>query len=282
MIPGDQDQPPVSQLNKTLTRVILCTYPGIFADAVIKELQEKQFIELAGLVYSNRIFSASETWAGSAWRLIKTSGINYAILQFLQTDGYRLLKRILLSKPIEKNVPVWHTKNINNESGLAFIKELNPDVILLANFNQKVSQAVINTPGLACLNIHPALLPDFKGVDPVFAALYSARPSLGVTVHLVDENFDTGAILIQDQMTAEQGSSVFYHQFQLFRLGGKLAAQVIKQLREGALQVTKNTGGHYDSWPTKNQIRQYKLRGGQLITLKEYWLAVIALILFKK
>ncbi len=258
--------------------MVLCTYPGIFADTVLNELSKIHCIELAGLVYSQRIFSATESWAGGAWRLIKTSGIHYGVLQFLQTDCYRVLKILFSASPIEKTVPVLQTKNINNLSGLAFLKELNADVILLANFNQKVSSTVINTPALACLNIHPSLLPDFKGVDPVFAALCSGRPNLGVTVHLVDDNFDTGAILIQDQIAVKKSRSVFYHQFQLFRLGGKLAAYVIKQLTENVFQPTENIGGNYDSWPTAADIRQFKKGGGQLINITDYLTALKASI----
>jgi methionyl-tRNA formyltransferase len=256
--------------NTSSIRVVLCSYPGIYADVVIKELQKNADIKLTGLVYSERIFSAQETWIGGAVRLIKTSGIGYAVLQFFQTDAYFFFKKVLLCQQIERGVPVLRTKNINTESGITYLKDLKPDVILLANFNQKVSEAVISIPVLACLNIHPSLLPAYKGVDPVFAALSKNEKCLGVTIHKVDENFDTGAILMQANRPVENDKSVFYHQLRLFREGSKLAVSVIKQVANGNFQTTENTGGNYDSWPTKTQINLFIKCGGRLIRWRDY------------
>ncbi|MBK8815454.1 MAG: hypothetical protein IPN42_08090 [Methylococcaceae bacterium] len=258
------------QKNSPAVRVVLCSYPGIYADVVIKALQKNADIKITGLVYSERIFSAQETWVGGAFRLIKTSGIGYAVLQFMQTDVYRFFKKVMLCQQIEHCVPVLRTKNINTESGIAYLKDLKPDVILLANFNQKVSGAVIATPGLACLNIHPSLLPAYKGVDPVFAALFKNEKSLGVTIHNVDESFDTGAILMQAKTPVENDKSVFYHQLQLFREGAKLAVSVIKQVANGTTQSTENTGGNYDSWPKKTEINLFIKRGGRLLRWRDY------------
>lgn len=262
------------QESTEIIRVLVCSYPGIFADVVINELDHNATIKVVGLVYSQRIFSAQETWLGSALRMINTSGFSYAILQFVQTDFYRFLRRLFLIKQIEKTVPLLRTKNINTESGLAFLKDLKPDIILLANFNQKVSEHVISVPTLGCLNIHPSALPRFKGVDPVFMAMYGDEHSLGVTVHKVDENFDTGAILDQALMTVEEGRSVFYHQLQLFRQGVKLAANTIKHSAHGNLKYIENVGGNYDSWPSKAKIKEFKHRGGRLIRCAEYLTAL--------
>lgn len=262
------------QENIEAIRVVICSYPGIFADVVIKELDQNVDLKVVGLVYSQRVFSAQETWLGGALRMINTSGVSYAILQFMQTDFYLFIRKLFLTKQIEKNRPVLRTKNINTESCLAFLKEIKPDIILLANFNQKVSENVISIPNLGCLNIHPSALPRFKGVDPVFMAMYGDEQSLGVTIHKVDENFDTGAIVDQALMTVEKGRSVFYHQLELFRQGVKLAVNAINQLASGKITYTENVEGNYDSWPTKTKINEFKSRGGRLISYTEYLAAV--------
>ncbi len=197
--------------------------------------------------------------------------MTYTVLQFMQTDLYLFLKRFLLINPVDDDVPVYRTKNINTSSGLAFLKTLKPDVILLANFNQKVSCEVIAIPALSCLNIHPSILPKYKGVDPVFAALFENERTLGVTVHLVDENFDTGTILGQSVLSVENNASVFKHQVELFRIGGKLAVDMIKRLVSGDLKYSKNAEGNYDSWPAKTKIKLFNKRGGRLLRLTEYW-----------
>lgn len=262
-----------SQASNKIIRVVLCSYPGIFADTVIKTLQEAQAIELVGLVYSQRIFSASENWMSGAIRMLKTSGLSYAILQFMQTDLYLLLRKFFHSVPTETTVPIYQTKNINTQAGLVFLKDLAADVILLANFNQKVSISVITSAAIACLNIHPSQLPRFKGVDPVFAALYANEQTLGVSVHYVDENFDSGDLIAQTLMPTDKNRSLFYHQLQLFQLGARLAANAITHIQTLARQ-TQNGDGNYDSWPTRVQIKDFKKRGGRLIKYTEYITAV--------
>lgn len=258
------------QANAENVRVVLCSYPGIFADIVIKELQDSSVLKLVGLVHSQRIFSARETWIGSAFRMMRTSGIGYSILQFMQTDVYLFCRKLKRQNQIDGQLPLLQTKDINTDSGLNFLKELKPDIIVLANFNQKVSVSVISIPVISCLNIHPSLLPRYKGVDPVFSALYAKEQVLGVTIHKVDETFDTGAILSQAPMIVEKDRSVFYHQARLFQQGAKLAVDVIKQLTVGNAEFRENAAGHYDSWPTKAKINEFNNNGGQLIRYAEF------------
>lgn len=253
---------------------MICAYPGIFADTVIQTLKKDANIDLVGLVYSQRIFSVRESWFGGAVRLLRTAGIAYAVLQFLQTDFYRLLRNLSRGERAESGIPVFRTKNINSEAGLKFLAQLKPDILLAANFNQKIHPPIIALPAIAAINLHPSLLPGYRGVDPVFAALFAQEKSLGVSIHYIDEDFDTGAILRQAEMPADPGKSVFYHQYKLFQSGALLAVDVIDNFKNPANPVRENSGGHYDSWPSSAQVKAFTGRGGKLIAWRDYWKAV--------
>jgi len=258
-----------SKSSEGTIRVVLCSYQGIFSTLVTQTLQKTAGIELVGLVCSKRIFSKSETWLQGAVRLLKTSGFDYMLLQYIQTDLYLGLKKLFCTQGTGK-IQTLKTKDINDSQGIKFLTALNPDVILLANFNQKVSASIINSAKLACLNIHPSLLPQFKGVDPVFAALNTGQTLLGVSVHYVTEEFDSGDLLAQATLTVEKNHSVLYHQIKLFQQGALLAAQSIGQLPAG-IKTQRQTGeGSYDSWPRVLQIRAFKKRGGFLVKYTEF------------
>jgi len=51
-----------------------------------------------------------------------------------------------------------------------------------------------------CINIHPSLLPEYKGVDPVFFAMKDNSEEIGVSLHEMDEDFDSGRILLQSSI----------------------------------------------------------------------------------
>lgn len=256
-------------IKKEPIRVVLCSYPGIFSEIVKKIIQKTPGIKLTGFVYSQRIFSKSETWLQGAVRLLKTSGFEYAGLQFIQTDMSMVLIN-LLRRQENEIIAVLNTKNINDDRGRAFLAGLNPDVILLANFNQKLSLSSIQLPKLACLNIHPSLLPKFKGVDPVFAALSAGEKTLSVSLHHVAAEFDTGDLMAQATIAAENNHGTFYHQVKLFKLGAELAAENIKRMPDNINKQEQQGDGNYDSWPTKQQIWAFKKRGGVLIKASEF------------
>ena len=251
-------------------RVILCSYPSIFSDVVLKALLKTQEIDVVGIIYSSRVFSEHENFLQTSWRMLAQSGLHYSLMQFMQTDVYCLFKK-LRHPCIKAPFPILSTKNINQKQGLDFLAHLKPDVILLANFNQKVSSKVIASAKLQCINLHPSLLPDYKGVDPVFAALNANEKKLGVTVHQVDEAFDTGDILRQQSLNVEKKKSAFYHQFQLFKIGAKLATEIILQSLPLIEKCPQLNTGRYDSWATVAQVKAFRKQGMQLINGRDYY-----------
>lgn len=264
-------------MSENKIRVVMLNYPGIFSALVRQILAQAPNIEMVGLVYSARIFSKNENWLQGAIRMIAQSGIRYALLQFMQTDLFCLVAW-LLKKLGENGLPLLHTKDVNNPESQAFIKALNPDVLLMANFNQKLHPPVIALPNVACLNIHPGLLPDFQGVDPVFAALHAGATRLGVTLHHVTPEFDTGEWVAQAEIPVTVGRSAFWHQFRLFKLGAELAAEQIGRLPQPLARQRQKGDGRYDSWPSGRQVAEFKSQGGRLIGIRDYVAAVKSVV----
>ncbi len=75
-----------------------------------------------------------------------------------------------------------------------------PDVVVLAAFGQILPQTVLDIPRYGCLNIHPSMLPKYRGASPVAAAILSGDLVTGVTIMLMDRGLDTGPILVQEKM----------------------------------------------------------------------------------
>ncbi len=77
------------------------------------------------------------------------------------------------------------------------IKRLNPDIILVGSWSEKFPDEILKLPKYGVINCHPSLLPKHRGANPYFWAIYSGDSKTGVTFHIMDENFDTGKILMQ-------------------------------------------------------------------------------------
>lgn len=111
-------------------------------------------------------------------------------------------RKALLPPPVKvtamaHGVPVMQPRSLRRESAVAVLRELRPDVIVVAAFGQILRPAVLALPPHGCLNVHASLLPRHRGAAPVAAAILVGDAETGVTIMLMDEGVDTGAILAQ-------------------------------------------------------------------------------------
>ena len=103
-----------------------------------------------------------------------------------------------------------------------------------------------------CVNIHPSMLPDAKGVDPVFQSLLRGTPVLGVTVHFMTLDLDAGRILAQRSLETCAESSAFATTALLFREGAELLVASIDSIVGGGAGVPQAGAGNYQSWLARN------------------------------
>ena len=271
------------------TRLIFCTYSSVYSSIVLERLLSHPDIEVVAIVNSTRLFKPNYGHLRGAIKQIRTSGWRYATYLFLVTDGYRLVSHLprLRNTPTktvhqlakENHIPVHETQDINNKSSLKFIKQHSADTLVAAHFNQLIKADILESDSLECLNIHPSLLPDYKGVDPVFYALCDQKSETGVTLHKMAEVFDTGETVSQTKVSLSLEDDLYNKNCQLFNEGAKLLIDYLMLAQNGqkgggcsfspSSEMKSNQG--YDSWPTKKKVAQFKQLGMKLINLKSLW-----------
>lgn len=88
-------------------------------------------------------------------------------------------------------------KSANSEKFKKEILKLNADVIVVCSWGERLKKEILNLPKIACINVHPGLLPQYRGPNPCLEAIRHLETKSGVTIHLMEEKFDTGSILAQ-------------------------------------------------------------------------------------
>ncbi len=88
----------------------------------------------------------------------------------------------------------------NSEEFKKEILKLNADVILVGTWHEKLKKDIINLPVIACVNVHPSYLPKYRGPNPYLQTILHRENYSGLTFHLMNEDFDKGAILAQKQI----------------------------------------------------------------------------------
>lgn len=89
---------------------------------------------------------------------------------------------------------------VNTEKFKKELLKLNPDIILVGSWGEKISKDIYNLPKIAAINAHPSLLPKYRGPNPYFWTIRNREQVSGITFHLIDKGYDTGAILAQEEI----------------------------------------------------------------------------------
>ena len=97
---------------------------------------------------------------------------------------------------IENNIKYLQPKNLKNEDFIKKIKSLNPDFIIVVAFRM-IPEKVWKIPKHGTINLHASLLPNYRGSAPINWVIINNEQETGVTTFFIDENIDTGDILLQ-------------------------------------------------------------------------------------
>ncbi|HEV8193777.1 MAG TPA: methionyl-tRNA formyltransferase [Ktedonobacterales bacterium] len=98
---------------------------------------------------------------------------------------------------VEHGIPVFQPGPLRRPEALQQLRELAPDMIVVAAFGQILPPEVLALPRHGSLNVHASLLPRWRGASPINAAILAGDMETGVTVMLMDEGLDTGPVLAQ-------------------------------------------------------------------------------------
>lgn len=98
------------------------------------------------------------------------------------------------------NLQEISARGVNTKEFKKALIKLNPDIVLVGSWGEKISKDIYDIPKIATINAHPSLLPKYRGPNPYFWVIKNQEQTTGVSFHLVDGDYDTGAILAQEEI----------------------------------------------------------------------------------
>jgi methionyl-tRNA formyltransferase len=163
------------------------------------------------------------------------------------------------------NIPFYRTENINSTAIENAIRGLNPELIVVGHFQKLLKPNIFLIPSLGCINLHPSLLPDYKGLSPIQRPIMHGEKETGVTVHFIDEGVDTGKIIVQQRIPLTPDMYVSDLQTKLFAIYGFIVLSAIDCLKNrnvAFIEQTKREGSYYGK--LKDEHCQIDLNKGHL------------------
>lgn len=104
---------------------------------------------------------------------------------------------------MELGLDVRQVEGFKNSVDVIALASLKPDIIIVASFGIILPQSVLDMPPYDCLNLHPSLLPSYRGPTPIPAAILSGNDVTGTSVMLIEKKVDSGPILAQRKVSIE-------------------------------------------------------------------------------
>lgn len=168
---------------KEIKRIILITQ-GV--SRVVMPILEQRDVEVVGVVES-----APRSYGPEQ---VKSISLRSTI------DGLRKLVRPAASLETvvnSHNLPYFLLHKANKGEFANWLKDMRVDLVVIYSMSQILPQDILNIPRLGVLNLHPSLLPAYRGANPWFWMYHDAVPQGGVTLQYIDAGEDTGDIVYQ-------------------------------------------------------------------------------------
>ena len=136
---------------------------------------------------------------------------------------------------LEHGLDVLQPSSLRGLGEAERLAELRPDVVVVAAYGLVLPQSMLDVPESGCLNIHPSLLPAYRGATPVPAAILARDGDTGVTIMLMDAGLDTGPVLSQFVLGIDPDDTTGSLTARLAQAGARLLAETMPLWLEGNL-----------------------------------------------
>jgi phosphoribosylglycinamide formyltransferase 1 len=124
-----------------------------------------------------------------------------------------------------------------------WIESRGADLVVLAGYMQLLNPAFVARFRNRVVNVHPALLPDFPGLDAIGQALAAGVGTTGVTVHFVDEGVDTGPVIAQREVPVPAGIERAELEAAVHAVEHELYPEAIRMIAEGRVRIDSSDPG---------------------------------------
>lgn len=144
--------------------------------------------------------------------------------------------KIILEELIKRNYPPDLAITSFEEDWELKIRDLNPELIIIADETELPSKEILTIPKYGCFHLHPSLLPRWRGPFPIQTTILAKDSQTGVTIVLVSEEIDRGPILAQRKIEIEAGDTSKTLFNRLAELGTRLLLETIPRWQRGLIK----------------------------------------------
>lgn len=200
----------------------------------------------------------------------------HQVLAVVTQPDRRKGRRLKLFSPPVKDVvlknglTVLQPETLKDKSFYQKLTALKPEAVIIAAYGKIIPRWLLELPKRGCVNLHPSLLPAYRGATPIQRAIMEGKKETGVTTMLMDEGLDTGDILLQTPVSIEPEETGGSLEVKLSQVGARLLTLTLKSLVENKVSPTKQRESEATCAPkiTKEEAQiDWSRSGGTIVNL---------------
>lgn len=184
------------------------------------------------------VFMGTPDFAVGSLQALAEAGKYEIVSVITQPDRPKGRGRQMLMTPVKEyalsqGFEVHQPQRVKTPEFVAQLREMNPDLIVVAAFGQLLSQEILEMPKYGCINVHASLLPKYRGAAPIHYAIMQGEEESGVTIMQMDIGMDTGDMLKKVTVPIGENMTMGELHDELKVKGAKLLLEVIEDIEAG-------------------------------------------------
>lgn len=184
------------------------------------------------------VFMGTPDFAVGSLQALCESGKHEIVGVVTQPDrpkgrGNKMLMTPVKEYALEQGLTVYQPQKVKTPEFVQTLRELQPELIVVAAFGQFLSREILELPPHGCINVHASLLPKYRGAAPIQYAIIKGEKESGVTIMQMDIGMDTGAMLEKVVVPIAENTTMGELHDALREQGAALLLKVIDDIAAG-------------------------------------------------
>jgi len=185
------------------------------------------------------IFAGTPGFAVASLKALIDAG-NIPCAALTQPDRPAGRGKTLTASPVKKlaqehGIPVMQPTSLRDESAVSELRELQPDIMVVAAYGLILPQQVLDIPSAGCLNVHASLLPRWRGAAPIQAAILAGDTQSGICLMSMEAGLDTGPVYLRKELAIGERETAGELHDRLADSGARLLAENLNAIVNGDL-----------------------------------------------
>ncbi|MGH7730633.1 MAG: methionyl-tRNA formyltransferase [Candidatus Eiseniibacteriota bacterium] len=236
-------------------------YLPTFFDRVLRQHHDRT----AAVYIAPPLFKKQSTWQATE-RYIRTFGLAAAGHLTARVLRAKLQGRSIAAVCSRWGVPSAIVRDVNAPEFLDELRGLSPDVLISVSCPLIFKKPLIELPPRGILNLHGAILPQYRGVMPAFRMLANGEKQAGVSIYFVNEDIDAGDLCGQRIFDIPPDATLDTFLVRSKAVAADLLLEVLQKMEDGTVTSAplNLAEGSYYKWPDAAAVEQFRRRGRKL------------------